>query len=87
MSKSVYSLSGIITLLDFRVMFLTMVEGLNLNYTCVLCPKYLASGLIEKLRNFLKNKNNMTVISADSVFDQFSELLYHVFKFDHIIHL
>ena len=44
-------------------MYLTMVEGLNLNCNCVLCPKYLASGLIEKLRN-CQDENNVTA-SAD----------------------
>ena len=48
---------------SFRVMSFTMEEGLNLNCTCVLCPKYLASGLIKKLRN-CQDENNVTA-SAD----------------------
>ena len=64
-------------------MYLTMVEGLNLNCTCVLCSKYLASGLIEKLRN-CQNEKTMTV-SADLVFDPLPELLYYVLSLDFVV--
>ena len=60
-------------------MSFTMVEGLNLNCTCVLC-------LVSQVPCFkiFKNENTMTV-SADLVFDPLSELLYHVLSLHSVV--